>query len=61
MKRETISTVERVLLFCYNYDPQSGGYVLYAVKLMRVAGGLTVILILAGWGFLLRKQKIEKK
>jgi protein SCO1/2 len=33
------------LLFCYHYDPQAGGYVLFATNLMRAGGVLTVLLI----------------
>jgi protein SCO1/2 len=42
--RSTFS-VERVLLFCYHYDPTVGSYVLFASNFMRAGGVLTVILI----------------
>ena len=45
-KNKVLSTVESILLFCYNYDPDEQGYVLEAVKLMKFAGTLTVFLIL---------------
>jgi len=51
------STVERVLLFCYNYDPQSRGYVLYAVNLMRAAGVVTVLAIILAWVVLSRSRR----
>ncbi|MFN2374820.1 MAG: SCO family protein [Cyclonatronaceae bacterium] len=37
------STLERVLLFCYTYDPDSGSYVPYAMNIMKVGGVITVI------------------
>ncbi len=37
--------VEKILLFCYHYDPQAGGYVLFATNFMRAGGVLTVLLI----------------
>jgi protein SCO1 len=40
-----VSSVERVLLFCYNYDPDARGYVLFAVRLMRIGGLVTVFLL----------------
>ena len=44
-KNNIISTVESLLLFCYNYDPNEQGYVLEAVKLMKLAGTVTIFLI----------------
>ncbi len=44
-ERKQISTVERVLLFCYNYDAHTRGYALYAINLMKVGGGITLILL----------------
>jgi protein SCO1/2 len=37
-------TIDRILLYCYHYDPQAGGYVLFATNFMRAGGALTVIL-----------------
>ena len=45
-KNNVISTVESLLLFCYNYDPNEQGYVLEAIKLMKVAGTATVFIII---------------
>jgi len=36
------TAVERLLLFCYNYDPQTRGYTLFARNVMKVAGAITV-------------------
>lgn len=42
----SISTVEKLILYCYHYDPQGGKYVLVAMRVMQVgAGGIAVILI----------------
>src|SRR5579862_7855040 len=38
-------TVEKLLLFCYHYDPQANAYVLFATNFMRVGGVLTVLMI----------------
>jgi protein SCO1 len=43
---KTTMTVERVLLFCYHYDPRTGSYTVFATNLMR-AGGILTILIMA--------------
>ena len=37
--------VEKLLLFCYHYDPQANRYVLFAMNVMRTGGILTVLLI----------------
>jgi len=42
------STADRVLLYCFHYDPDQRGYVLAARNLMAAAGGLSV-LIMAAW------------
>ena len=51
-------TVERILLFCYQYDPGKHAYVLFAANFMRLGGALTVLII--GW-FLFRMIRMEKK
>ncbi len=38
-------SVDRVLLFCFHYDPKARGYVLFAANLMRAAGALTVMVL----------------
>lgn len=39
----SISTVERVILYCYHYDPQGQGYVLWAMRVMRLGGAATAL------------------
>ncbi len=39
--------LDQVLLFCYHYDPKAGSYSLAAFNLMRIAGILTVIILLS--------------
>jgi protein SCO1/2 len=36
-------TIEKLLLFCYHYDPASGSYTLFAKNIMRAGGSLTVL------------------
>jgi protein SCO1/2 len=40
----SISTTERILLFCYHYDPQGHRYSLVAMNVMRLGGGVTLLL-----------------
>jgi len=39
----SISTTERLLLFCYHYDPQGKHYALVAMNVMRLGGAATAI------------------
>jgi protein SCO1 len=54
-----IGTVtDRVLLFCFHYDPGSRGYVLATVRIMKAGGTLTLLLLGA---FLLRHWRSERR
>ena len=39
------TTLDRVLLYCFQFDPEANSYVLHAVNLMKLGGLLTVIVI----------------
>lgn len=51
------SAWDRVLLFCFHYDPNARGYVLATRRLMMASGALTVVLI-GLW--LMRFWRIER-
>lgn len=57
-ENRTTMTVEKILLFCYHYDPGKHAYVLFAANFMRAGGALTVILV--AW-FLFRMFRMEKR
>lgn len=42
------NVVDRLLLYCYRYDPNSRGYALFAVNLMK-AGGAGTVFAIAGY------------
>ncbi|MEI8256414.1 MAG: SCO family protein, partial [Deltaproteobacteria bacterium] len=44
----SISTVERLILFCYHYDPQGRRYVVVALQVMKL-GGIATIILLGGF------------
>jgi len=50
--------VEKILLFCYHYDPSVGSYTVFAMNLMR-AGGVVSVLLLA-W-YITWMVRAEKK
>jgi protein SCO1/2 len=39
------TTTEKLLLFCYHYDPQGKHYALVAMNVMRLGAAVTVALI----------------
>ena len=41
------SSVDQLLLYCYHYDPATGKYGAAVMKIMRIAGVLTVLAIVA--------------
>jgi protein SCO1 len=44
-KGRSISTVEKVIMYCYQYDPNSKGYALVAFRVMQIGGGLTAAVL----------------
>jgi protein SCO1/2 len=51
-------TIDKVLLFCYHYDPVENKYVLFATNFMKAGGVLTVLIL--GW-FLFRMFRAEQR
>ena len=39
------NTLDRLILYCYHYDPQAKGYVLFATNVMRIGGALSAIIL----------------
>ena len=59
-KGEIGSTIDRIVLYCYHYDPDAGGYVLFAGNLMRIGGVLTLLILGAVLLILWRKDTLFK-
>ena len=55
--RKIGSPIDRVLLYCYHYDPSTGTYGLMAMKLVRTAGVLFVLAMVAGFVVLRRRER----
>ncbi len=53
----SVSTTERILLYCYAYDPNANGYALVAVNVMKLGGGLTVLLLGGFLFFMWRRER----
>ncbi len=41
------TAMDKLVLYCFHYDPQGRKYSLYAMNVMRLAGGITVFAIVA--------------
>ncbi|HWO56864.1 MAG TPA: SCO family protein [bacterium] len=39
------NTIDRIILYCFHYDPDAKGYVLFAGNLMKLGGVLTLLLL----------------
>ena len=39
------NTVEKLLLFCFHYDPSAKSYVMFARNVMKLGGGLSVLML----------------
>lgn len=37
--------VDRLIMFCYRYDPAARGYTVYAFNLMKAGGGMTLVFL----------------
>jgi protein SCO1/2 len=57
-ENRTSMTVEKVLLFCYQYDPTKHAYVMFATNIMKIGGALTILIV--GW-FLWRMFRMERE
>jgi protein SCO1/2 len=52
------TAVDRLLLYCYHYDPTTGKYGLVLLNVLRLGGVITVVMI---GGFILLMRRQEKR
>ncbi len=53
-------TLDKVLIYCFKYDPLAGKYVKDAMNLMRLGGGLSLLLMVVIGFFLWRSELLNK-
>jgi len=53
--------VEKILLFCYHYDPEAKGYVLFAQNVMKIGGAFTVLMLGAFLAFFWKMDRAKTK
>jgi len=54
------STVDRIILYCYHYDPNAGGYVLFAANVMKLGGAATLLILGAFLSLLWIRERKRK-
>ncbi len=55
------NTIDRILLYCYHYDPDAKGYVVFAGNVMRLGGAITLILLAGLIGILFYRERRKKQ
>lgn len=55
------TSLERFLLWCHQYDPDARGYVLFALRLMKLGGLFTLVLLFAGLAWLWMRDLQRKQ
>jgi len=51
------STLERFILWCHVYDPESGSYQLFAFRVMQLGGVATLFVMVVGLGLLWMRER----
>jgi protein SCO1/2 len=51
------TAIDTALLFCYHYDPATGRYGLVIMNIVRLAGVLTVVLLVTAIAVSLRRER----
>ena len=60
--KSSISAVDKVMLYCYRYDPKDGKYVVVATRVMQVGGGATALVLGSFLALLwIRERRKSKK
>ncbi len=54
------TTLDRIILYCFHYDSEAGGYVLFAQNAMKLGGLATLFILTALLGFFWLKERRRK-
>ena len=54
------NTIDKLILYCYHYDPSAGSYTIFATNIMKL-GGLVTVILLGGLILLLWLRGNRKK
>lgn len=54
------STIDRLILYCYHYDPNSKGYVVFAGNVMKIGGAITLVIMAIFLGLMWVRESRKK-
>jgi protein SCO1/2 len=54
------NTIDRLLLYCFHYDPDARGYVVLASNVMKLGGGVTLLILGAFLGTLWYRERYRR-
>jgi protein SCO1/2 len=57
----SVTTTERILLYCYHYDPQGKHYSIVAMNVMRLGGAVTLVVFGSFLGIMWLRERRKKK
>lgn len=55
------TTLDRIILWCHIYDADARGYVLFALRMMQLAGAVTVLVVGGGLGWLWYREAARRR
>lgn len=55
------TTVDKIVLYCFHYDPDAEGYVVVAANVMRIGGAVTLVLLGVLLGLLWARDRKKHK
>ena len=55
------STLDRLILYCFHYDPEARGYVLFAQNVMKLGGGVAAVLLGVLLLTLWRRERVSRR
>ncbi|MEJ2054513.1 MAG: SCO family protein [Calditrichaceae bacterium] len=54
------NTIDRLILYCYHYDPDAKGYVMIANNVMKLGGAATLVVMFGFLGFFWMRESRKK-
>lgn len=55
------NTVDRLILYCFQYDPDAKGYVVMATNVMKLGGVITIIVLAIFFGIMLTRERLKRR
>jgi protein SCO1/2 len=55
------STIDRIILYCFHYDPDAKGYVVFAGNVMRLGGLFTLVVLAVFVAMLFRRERQRRR